>query len=155
MFCAMNIPATFQCVSSCCCLPLPLKFQVDPGFLCTSCSGPLSISPHRQLGPSCCVPHWRWRHAPGVGVNLPSASYHGTFSLWGLSLEKQLYKCQLLFTVQGRGGKTKELGKAEGVNKTIENVSFPFFVPLFSPCLATTLIWISRPAIKVWEWPSP
>ena len=29
-------------VSSCCCLLLPLKFQLDPGFLFTSCSEPLS-----------------------------------------------------------------------------------------------------------------
>ena len=146
--CKKNIPATFQRVCSCCHLLLPLKFQLDPGFLFTSCSKPLSDAHyppavaqllHSTSKVAACTWHVsRFPHCFLPWCIKPSVS----------SFCKQLYKCQILLTVHVRGGKVKGFEKTVKWNNTLKIFFFLFSAPLFFVFLAATLIQIPRLAIK-------
>ena len=133
-FLTKSIPATFQHFCSCWHLLLPLKFQLDQGFLFTSCSKPLSDA----------------HYPPAVAQLLHSTSkvaactwlvswFPRCFLPWCIkpsvsSFCKQLYKCQILLTVHVRGGKVKGLRRRKNGIKLWKYV-FPFLLVLcFSGC---------------------
>lgn len=152
-FCRTNIPATFQSVSSCRCLLLPLKFWLDPGFLFASCFELLSGAHYppavvQLLHSTSKVASCTWPVSWFPFLLLPWCIKPSGSLLW-----KQFNKCQMLLTIQVRGGKSKGLGKTEEWNKTLKIFFLP--PPLFFPFLAATLIWILRLAIKALQWPSP
>lgn len=154
-FCKKNIPATFQRVCSCCHLLLPLKFQLDPGFLFTSCSKPLSDAHYppavaQLLHSTSKVAACTWRASWFPHCFLPWCIKPSVSSFC-----KQLYKCQVLLTVHVRGGKVKGLGETEEWNKTLKIFFSLLSPPLFFVFLVAPLIWIPRLAFKALQWPSP
>lgn len=85
------------------------------GFNRTQDSFPLPVLGHcqalvtHQLWPSCHIPHQRWLRAPGVGADSPLCLSPWRIKSLGSLFWKQVYKCQILLTVQVRGGNAKEL----------------------------------------------
>lgn len=96
-------------------------------FNWTQDSFPLPVLRHcpvlitHQLWPSCYIPHQRWRHAPGVWADFPSASYHGALSLLGLCFESNSINVKYYELSKWEVGKPKNLKK---LNNWIKSEKF-------------------------------
>ena len=127
-------------------------------FNWTQDSFPLPVLRHcpvlitHQLWPSCYIPYQRWRHAPGVWADFPSASYHGALSLLGLCFESSSINVKYYELSKWEVGKPKNLKK---LNNWIKSEKIFLSLTRFFPFPAATLIWVSRLTIKALKWPSP